>query len=175
MICETQLHLSHRRACNFFAFSEFESFIEYFESWAPSGGFYVSASQMGDEVLGSILLYGCLRSAILGSITSQEVFFSWRDLDAVIEMGMPERTTDVSTLHARVDSHLAEERREFVSLFTSDGENVTGSCCGDLAQHILSLSLYPSFHFQMDKIGRGLVYSIYNELSWKTTFQGMRR
>ena len=45
-------------ACNlFFAF---ELFIEYFESWAPSGGFYVAASRMGDEVLGSILLYDSL-------------------------------------------------------------------------------------------------------------------
>ena len=41
-------------------FFAFELFIEYFESWAPSGGFYVAASRMGDEVLRSILLYDSL-------------------------------------------------------------------------------------------------------------------
>lgn len=47
------------------------------------------------------------------SVTSREVFFSWGDLDAVIEMGMPERTIDASTLRGVVGSHLAEERRGF--------------------------------------------------------------
>lgn len=59
MIRKAQLHCEHRGACNFFlAFYEFESFIWYFESWAPLSGFYVSASRMGGEALGSILLYG---------------------------------------------------------------------------------------------------------------------
>lgn len=54
-----------------------------------------------------------LHSTTLGSLTLQEVFFLWGDLDAVIEMGMPERTIDVSTLHGVVSSHLAEELRGF--------------------------------------------------------------
>lgn len=60
MIHKTPLYFWHERACNFCAFSELEPFIEYFESWALSGGFYIHASRMGDAVLGSILLYGCL-------------------------------------------------------------------------------------------------------------------
>lgn len=45
----------------FLPFSEFESFMDYFDSWVLSAGrFYVTASQMDDEVLGSILLYGSL-------------------------------------------------------------------------------------------------------------------
>lgn len=61
-------------------------------------------------------------SAARGSITLQEVFFSCRDLDVVIETGMPERTVDVPTLCAGVASHLAEEWRAFVALLPSDGE-----------------------------------------------------
>jgi hypothetical protein len=52
-------------------------------------------------------------STTLGSITLKEVFFSWGDLDVIIEMGMLERTIDVSTLHGVVSSHLAEELRGF--------------------------------------------------------------
>lgn len=65
-------------------------------------------------------------SATLGSITLIEVFFSWGDLDVVIEMGMPERAIDVSTMHAVVGSHLAEELRRFAVLFTFDGKDSTG-------------------------------------------------
>lgn len=63
MICKTSSVSNTRELVTFFfffAFSEFESFIEYFESWALSGGFYVSASRMADEALGSILLHDCL-------------------------------------------------------------------------------------------------------------------
>lgn len=37
-------------------------------------------------------------------------------------MGIPERTTDVSILQGGVHSHLSEEQRGFVVLFTSDRE-----------------------------------------------------
>lgn len=103
-------------------------------------------------------------SATLGSVTLQEVFFSWGDLDSVIEMGMPERTIDVSSLHAVVGSHLAEKLREFAVLFISDGEDSNSLHCGDLAWHSSPLSTCPSPYFLMDNISRGLAW-IYNEVS----------
>lgn len=60
--------------------------------------------------------------------------FSWGDLDTVSERGIPGRNIDVSSLHAVVGSHLAEELREFAVLFTSSGEESNGLHCGDLTQ-----------------------------------------
>lgn len=57
-------------------------------------------------------------SATLGSITCQEVFFSWQGLDAVIESGMLEKTIDVSPAHAGVGTVLHESKglcRPFIS------------------------------------------------------------
>lgn len=82
--------------------------------------------------------------------------FSWGDLDTVIEMGIPGRTIDVSSLHAVVGSHLAEELREFAVLFTFSGEESNGLRCGVLTQYSLSLNTHPSAYFLMGNIRRGL-------------------
>lgn len=60
-------------------------------------------------------------SATLGSITWQEVSFSWQDLDAVIESGMLEKTIDVFTTHAGVGTVL-HKSKGLCCLFISDGE-----------------------------------------------------
>jgi len=111
-----------RELVTFFAFSEFESFIEYFESWAPSGRFYVYASWWATKSWDQFCYLAVSRGATPGSLTLQEVFFSRRDLDVVIEAGMPEGTVGVPTPRAGVSSHLAEEWRAFVASFPSDGE-----------------------------------------------------
>lgn len=71
-------------------------------------------------------------------------------------MGLPGRNIDVSSLHAVVGRHLAEELREFAVLFTSSGEESNGLRCGDLTQYSLSLRTFPSAYFLMDNIRRGL-------------------
>lgn len=108
-------------------------------------------------------------SAVLGSLTAQEVVFPWRDFSVVIDMGMPERTIGVSMPHVGVRSRLAQELRGFVALLTSDGEECRRVPCGHLAQHILSLGSHPSIHFLVGNTGRGFGYGIQNALSWKTT------
>lgn len=92
----------------------------------------------------------------------------------VIEMGMSKRTTDVSTLHIGIYSHLAEGQRGWIALFTSEGRAYMASCCGYLVWHILSLSTCLCIHFLMYKIGRGLVYGIYSDMFWKPTSQGIK-
>lgn len=114
------------------------------------------------------------RSAALGSITWQEIFLSWRDLDAVIETGMPDRAVNVPTLGVGVASHLAEERTAFVALFSSDGKEqkwvlLWGSWANRLCPY-----RPPVIHFPLGKIGRGLLYRSYYEQSWKTASWGIR-
>lgn len=79
-----------------------------------TGRFYAVASQRDDEVSRiNFVIWRPHKAPHFRSVTLGEVFFSWGDLDAVIETGMPQRTIDASTLHGVVGSHLAEELRGF--------------------------------------------------------------
>ena len=89
--------------------------MEYFDSWTLSDWRVLChAFQMDDEVLGSILLYSYFTQyPYLEALHCKKCSFHGGDLDVVIEMGMPERTIDVSTLHGVVGSLLVEELRGF--------------------------------------------------------------
>lgn len=68
---------------------------------------------------------------------------------------------------------LQKSGEPFVASFPSNGEECKWVLLWGADPAGLILPDLP-FHFLLDKIGRGLVYRFYNELSWKITSQGVR-